>query len=180
MKKIALSMMVLCAMVAFNTATAQVIKPVADGSKLAFNIKNLGITTTGYFKQIEGTINFSPASLTTASFDVYIPTASIDTDNNLRDSHLKKEEYFDVTKYPKMHFVSTKVSQTSAGKYVMIGNLSIKDVTKTVSIPFTVKEQSGGYLFTGELPLNRRSYHVGGRSFTLSDDLTISLKVLAK
>tara|TARA_R110002124_G_scaffold116078_1_gene272298 strand:- start:584 stop:1090 length:507 start_codon:yes stop_codon:yes gene_type:complete len=158
----------------------QSLKPDAASSKIAFTIKNLGINTTGYFKDISGTIVFDLKNPTSAKFDIEIPTKSLDTDNNLRDSHLSKEEYFHVSQYPNIKFTSTKVTATKPGQYIVEGKLTIKNTTKNISFPFTANAQEGGILFKGTLPLNRRDYSVGGRSFTLSDNLTLNLTVLAK
>ncbi len=115
------------------------------------------------------------------AFDVTVDATTIDTDNGSRDGHLKKTEYFDVAKYPTIHILSTKISATSnPGIYLLNANLTIKGVTKSVSFNFKVNNINNGYLFTGEFPMNRRDFKVGGNSVSLSDNLNVSLSIFAK
>ena len=58
--------------------------------------------------------------------------------------------------------------------------LTIKGTTKEISFPFKATAKGDDYLFEGEFPLNRRDFNVGGGSLTMSDHLTVSLKVLSK
>jgi polyisoprenoid-binding protein YceI len=62
----------------------------------------------------------------------------------------------------------------------VFGNLTIKDVTQEVKFPFTVTPKDGGYLFEGEFKINRRDFGVGGRSFSMADELKVELSVFAR
>jgi polyisoprenoid-binding protein YceI len=97
MKKNAL--LILSALISVN-ALAQY-KPSDQGSSLNFTIKNFGIDVTGKFTGLQGDITYDPANPSTANFDVSIDAATVNTDNSLRDSHLREESYFDVKNYPK-------------------------------------------------------------------------------
>lgn len=170
-------------LLAYQFTTAQpVYNPVDAGSKVHFVIKNFGFKTGGDFKGLKGTIHFDPANLSSATFNVSVDAASIDTDNSLRDSHLKKEEYFDVTKYPTLNFKSIRVAPSAnAGKYFITGELTIKGVTKKVEFEFSATAKDGGYLFEGnEFEINRRDFNVGSGSFSLQDKLKVQLSVFAK
>ncbi|CAG5017436.1 Protein YceI [Dyadobacter sp. CECT 9275] len=157
---------------------AQSLKISAKDSEVKFVIKNLGVSTTGQFKDIEGSIEFVTSDLSRSSFNVTVLTNSLDTDNNLRDKHLSKDGYFDTAKYPRMRFISAKVTGKQ-GNYVMEGNLTIKDITKPITFPFTATRQDNGYIFKGSFDLNRRDFGVGGKSLTMSDKLTVNLSVSA-
>lgn len=162
-------------------AVAQNYVPVDAGSKVHFVIKNFGIKTGGDFTGLKGNIIFDPNNLSTADFNVSVDASTVDTDVESRDNHLRKEEYFDVKKYPTISFKSTKVTKTNKANYLyMFGNITIKGVTKEIKFPFTVKPENGGYLFEGEFKLNRRDFGVGGSSLSMSDDLTVSLSVVIK
>jgi polyisoprenoid-binding protein YceI len=166
-----------------NFSIAQnVYQPIDEGSKVHFVIKNFGIKTEGEFKGLKGTIHFNPSNLATAAFDVSVNASTIDTDNGTRDKHLKKEEYFDVAKYPTITFKGIKVTaSTIAGRYFILGNLTIKAVTKQVQFGFSATEKDGGYLFeSSEFEINRRDFNVGEGSFSLQDKLKINLSVFAK
>jgi len=162
--------------------TAQrVLSPIDGSSKVHFVIKNFGIKTGGDFKGLKGTIKFLPANLAASAFDVTVDAATINTDNESRDEHLRKDEYFDVAVHKTIQFKSTKVTLSStAGRYYMFGNLTIKGVTKPVEFGFSAKPKDGGFIFDGEFKINRRDFGVGGSSVSMSDNLTVTLSVLAK
>lgn len=148
-------------------------------SSVSFKIKNLGITVDGTFTGLSGTINFDPSQLSSSKFDVTVNTASIDTGIELRNKHLKKEEYFDVKAYPQIKFVSTKIEAGLEERFTVTGKLTIKKTTNEIKFDFTSTKKDGGLLFAGEFPLNRRDYKIGGSSFSMADELKVFLSVLA-
>jgi polyisoprenoid-binding protein YceI len=162
---------------AANIAAAQY-KPIDQGSSLQFTVKNLGFDVTGTFKGLQGDISFDPANLASAVFDVTIDASSVNTDNSLRDGHLRGDSYFDVKNYPRIHFVATQVSGKN-GSYKITGKLTIKKTTKVISFPFTATASNDGYLFKGSFTINRRDFDVGGTS-TISDELVVALNIVAK
>jgi polyisoprenoid-binding protein YceI len=154
--------------------------PVDEGSTISFKIKNFGINSEGSFKGLQGTIVFDPQNVGADSFDVSIDAASVNTDNNMRDEHLRKEAYFDVEKYPRIRLVSSAVAVVDRnGHYRLTGKLTIKGTTKEISFPFLAAPAGEDYIFKGEFSIKRRDFDVGGAS-TLSNDLTVSLTVLAR
>lgn len=155
--------------------------PLDAGSKVHFVIKNFGIKTGGDFTGLKGSIKFDPVNFAASSFDVTVDAATVDTDNNSRDGHLKKADYFDATTYKTIRFKSTKITRSSvAGRFYVFGNLTIKGVTKPVEFGFGATPKDGGYVFDGEFTINRRDFGVGGSSVSLSDNLTVSLSIFAK
>jgi polyisoprenoid-binding protein YceI len=159
----------------------QAYTPVDKGSKVKFNIKNFGINTGGTFEGLSGSIVYDANNPTAGSFSVTVNANTVDTDNGGRDKHLRKAEYFDVEKYPKISFVSTKITKTNTAGYLyMFGKLTIKGVTKEISFPFTANAKDGGYLFEGNFKINRRDFGVGGSSNTMGDNLTVTLSVFGK
>jgi polyisoprenoid-binding protein YceI len=154
--------------------------PVDSLSTVSFKIKNLGFNSSGSFSGLAGVINFSPDNLAGCNFDVHIEANTVNTGVELRDKHLRGDEYFDVKNYPQISFVSVKVTNSNkSGTLFVFGKLTIKGITKDLSFPFTAEPYKDGYLFRGEFKLNRREFKVGGGS-TLSDNLTVTLKVYAK
>lgn len=159
----------------------QTYTPTDAGSKVYFVIKNFGINTGGTFDGLAGSITFDPANLSAASFDVTVDAKTVDTDIEARDNHLRKAEYFDVEKYPKISFRSTKITATNKDGYLyMFGVITIKNVSKDISFPFTQTSKDGGILFKGDFKLDRKEFGVGGSSFSLSDDVSIQLSIFAK
>jgi len=159
---------------------AQQYMPLDNHSSIKFTIKNFGINVSGTMKGLNGTIHFEPDNLQSAFFNIRLDASSINTDNNMRDNHLRKEEYLNVNKYQYISFSSTQVKTTGDGKYLLQGNITIKGVTKPITIPFSVIKQNDDLLFTGDFNLNRRDFKVGGNSFIMSDNLSVTLSVYGK
>jgi polyisoprenoid-binding protein YceI len=161
-------------------ALAQEYKPTDQGSSIGFEIRNFGFGTKGAFTGLDGKIVFDPKNPAASSFDVSIDAATVNTDNSMRDEHLKKESYFDVEKYPRIRFVSTGVSGPDKnGHYAITGKLTIKVTTRDIAFPFIVTPLGNDLIFKGDFTINRRDFDVGGSS-TVTNDLKVSLTVLAK
>jgi len=160
-------------------AFSQQYKATDEGSSIKFKIKNFGFETGGSFTGLQGTISFDPEDVKKDSLILSVDANTINTDNNMRDGHLRKEEYFDVQNYPRIRFVSTSVTVDKNAHFTAIGQLTIKNTTKEISIPFIATPRDGGYIFTGEFKLNRRDFQVGGSS-TISNSLTVYFSVFAR
>lgn len=167
-----------CCIFFITKAAAQKYMPVESRSKIGFSIKNFGLLTDGAFKGLKGNIKFDVNNTATCSFTITVEANTIYTGNNVRDKHLKKEEYFNVAKYPVLSFTSTKIVSTATpGVLNISGKLSIKGVSKDISFPFTAVAQSDGYVFEGNFKLNRRDFGVGGSSFVMSDNVNVTLLI---
>jgi polyisoprenoid-binding protein YceI len=152
--------------------------PADKGSTLSFKIGNFGFDVSGSFTGFKGAINFDPQNIASSSFDVTVDASTVNTDNNLRDEHLRGASYFDVKNYPTIHFVSAKIT-SSGSSFTAYGKLTIKGKSKDISIPFTATPGTDEYLFKGSFKINRKDFGVGGTS-TISNELEVSLNVLAK
>jgi polyisoprenoid-binding protein YceI len=157
-------------------------------SVLTFKIRHLFSRTDGRFNEWSGTLDFDPARITEGSARITIQAASIDTDNDDRDNHLRSSDFFDVEKNPTITFVSTKIEESDGG-YLLHGDLTMAGVTKPVTIPFQFlgvgpdpwgKTRAG---FSGELTVNRKDFGIvwnkaldqGG--VMLGDDVQIDLEI---
>jgi polyisoprenoid-binding protein YceI len=154
--------------------------PVSGESSVRFSLKNFGFKTGGSLDGPEGDIVFNPDDLGNASFRVTIKAASINTNNESRDEHLKEETYFDVKNYPLIRFVSSSVKEAGKkGSYQTLGTLTVKNKSKEIAMPFTAEKNGSGWTFSGSFKMNRKDYDVGGSS-TLSDEVTVDIKVVAR
>ena len=154
--------------------------PVASESSVRFSLKNFGFKTGGSLNAPEGDIVFNPDDLTKSSFRVTLKAASIDTDNESRDEHLKEATYFDVKNYPLIRFVSSSVTEMGEkGSYQTQGTLTVKNKSKEITVPFTAEKNGNGWIFSGNFKMNRKDYDIGGSS-TLSDEVTVDIKVVAR
>lgn len=152
------------------------LKPADPESKVSFVIKNFGINVDGEIKGLTGHIKWDESNPSAASFNVNADVRTINTGIDMRDTHLKKEEYFNAGQYPVINFTSTSVTASTVS-----GNLTIKGVTKPVSFPYTVSKpiKGPGFIFEGSFSLNRKDFDIGSSSFSLSNDVTVNLKVKA-
>lgn len=135
-------------------------------STLGFAIKHLTVgTTRGGFSTYSGTIVFDPNDYSTFQADVIIEANSIDTNNEARDNHLKSADFFDVEKFPTITFKSARLEKRGEGA-VIIGNLTIKDVTKELTIPVQisgpVKSPYGNSVIglAAQIQINRQDFNV--------------------
>lgn len=104
-------------------------------SEVQFKVKHLVISTvTGAFKKFEGQVEAEGDDFTAASVNFSIDSSSIDTNQTDRDAHLKSAEFFDAATYPAITFKSTAFDRKGDGEFVLTGDLTIKDVTKSVSL----------------------------------------------
>ena len=106
-------------------------------SNVKFTVTHLVISEVdGLFKSFNGTMTASKPDFTDAKIDFSVDIASISTDNEQRDGHLKSDDFFNAEKFPVMTFKSVLMRKVSGNKYELLGNLTIRDVTKPVK--FTV------------------------------------------
>jgi polyisoprenoid-binding protein YceI len=104
-------------------------------SEVQFKVKHLVISTvTGTFNQFEATAQTAGDHWEQAAIAFSADINSIDTNNEQRDAHLKSAEFFDAESHPKIRFESTSFTQTNGNNYDLIGNLTIKGITKEVRL----------------------------------------------
>ena len=144
-------------------------------SSVTFKTKNLGIGVDGSVGGLQATVHFNANDMTSASIDASVDVKTLTTDNSLRDEHLKSDEFFDVAHYPKMLLKSIAIKHRSGNKYTGEFNLTIKNKTKTVEIPFTYEAKGNVGEFNGSFKINRLDFGVGDSSLTLSNEVDIPL-----
>ncbi|MFK7946940.1 MAG: YceI family protein [Saprospiraceae bacterium] len=157
-------------------------------SRVGFTVTHHMISEVdGNFKVYDAKITTSKEDFSDAVFDFSAQTASINTDYELRDSHLKEEDYFDVEKYPTLDFKSTDFTKIAGNKYKITGDLTIKGITKSVELDLwligpqlneRVNQMEIGIKATGKI--KRLDYGIGKKLplFNVSDQ--IDLRVLGE
>jgi polyisoprenoid-binding protein YceI len=104
-------------------------------SEVQFKVKHLVISTvSGFFKSFEGSVETDNENFEHANIDFSIDINSIDTTQPARDEHLKSAEFFDAATYPHIKFKSTSFKKIGDNDYALTGNLTIKNVTKPVTL----------------------------------------------
>jgi polyisoprenoid-binding protein YceI len=103
-------------------------------SNVKFTVTHLVISEVeGYFKIFDGSLEHSKPDYSDAKINFTVDVNSINTDNENRDKHLKSDDFFNAEKFPQMKFESTSFTPLGNNKYKLIGNLTIRDVTKPVT-----------------------------------------------
>lgn len=125
-------------------------------SSVEFSIKHMMVSTVrGRFSKFNADINFDEAHPERSSVEAWIDLASIDTREPNRDNHLRSPDFFDVATYPTMHFKSRSVQLKGDGQYKVVGDLTIRGVSREVVLDATYagagKDPWGGYRAAGSL-----------------------------
>jgi polyisoprenoid-binding protein YceI len=154
---------------------AQSWKPAA--ATINFKTKMFGMGVNGSFKGLTGTVVFDANNLPTASINASVDAKTVDTDNSLRNKHLReKEEFFNVSKYPTISMKSTKIEKTATG-FVGYFDLTMKAITKNVKVPFSFIQTGSTGQFKGGVTINRNDWKVGGSTMGMSDDVVLTLQL---
>jgi polyisoprenoid-binding protein YceI len=153
-------------------------------SRIGFVARHAMVTKVrGSFNEFEGTGYFDAEEPTTSRAQLTIKTASIDTRNADRDGHLKSNDFFDMENYPHITFVSTRVEQVDPDNYRVTGDLTIKGVTKPVTVDVeytgTAIDPFGNTRigFEGKTTVNRKDWGVNWNAALEAGGVLVSEKV---
>lgn len=109
-------------------------------SDVSFSVSHLVVSeATGKFKQFDGELKAKSDDFTDAEIAFTIDAASINTEDEKRDGHLKSADFFDVAKYPTITFKSKSFKKVDGNKYKLVGDLTMHGVTKTVELDAVFK-----------------------------------------
>jgi polyisoprenoid-binding protein YceI len=155
-------------------------------SKIGFNVTHMVVAEVdGSFREFDGKVVTSAADFNGASIEFTAKTASVDTDNEKRDGHLKSDDFFNAEKFPELKFKGKLVKE--GDKYSLKGDLTLRDVTKPVTLDVTyggtVKAFGGekaGFKVTGKI--NRQDYGLKWSKTTEAGGLVVSdeVQIVAK
>ena len=156
------------------------VKTTVTKSAISFKIKNMGISCTGTFSGLQADVQFKPADLAASNITATVETATVNSDNDMRDTHLKSADYFDIATYPKITLKSVSFKHKSGDNYTGSFNVTIKDKTKLIEVPFTYTEKGNAAVFNGSFKINRRDFNLGGNSMVLADEATVTVNTEIK
>ena len=134
-------------------------------TRIGFSARHAMVTTVrGSFNDVTGRFYADLEDMSKSYAEVTLKTASVDTRNQQRDDHLRSADFFDAGRWPDIHFESTQIEEVEENAYMVSGNLTIRDVTKPVTIPLEligVQTDAFGALragFEGSRRINRRDF----------------------
>ena len=163
-------------LLAVNCAVAQV-KYTLTKATVTFQIKNMGFNTGGNINDVHTNILFDASNLGSSSIEASADTKSLSTGNDMKDEHLKSADYFDVATYPKITMKSVTIKHKSGNNYVGQFNVTMKNKTQLLDVPFTYTENGSTADFNGILKLKRSDFGLGGSSMVMSNDVTVNIDV---
>lgn len=131
----------------------------------------------GSFSGLKSNIVFDEKNLEGSSITASVEVNTIETGNNLRNKDLRlKKEWFNAAHYPQIVIQSRQIQKTGNG-YKLIGNLTIKGITKPVEIPFRFTPANNGGLFLSNFQINRDDFGIGKSGGGVAQDVTVKLVV---
>jgi polyisoprenoid-binding protein YceI len=153
----------------------------APGSTLTFATKYQGEVFVGKMPEFSTRLSFDPRQLDASRLDVTIPLAGASIDNPEGTETLKGPSFFDVPKFPNARFVATKFRSLGGNRYAADGALTLRGVTRPVTLAFTWKTGAKPVL-TGAATVRRLDFDVGGGEWAdtglIPDEVAVSTKVV--
>jgi polyisoprenoid-binding protein YceI len=160
-------------------------------SSASFAVKHMMVSTVhGSFSGLKGTVDYDPGNLAGATVNLTIDATTVDTRNENRDKDLKSPNFFDIEKYPTITFVSKRVVPGSAGKFQLVGDMTIHGVTKEVTFnvegPASPVKDPKGNLHSGATAtttVNRKDFGLTwnktleGGGVMVGDDVDVTVEV---
>lgn len=155
-----------------------------ENSKVDFVAAKVTRSHNGSFKQFSGTIDLIDGSVEQSIVTINIDTASVTTDDDQLTGHLKTADFFDVPKYPKATFVSTKIEPSTANgaTHTITGNFDLHGVKKSISFPATIQVASDSVSANAEFSINRKDFGInypGKVDDLIRDGVVIKLTIKA-
>lgn len=144
-----------------GTAFAREWKVDAAHSSLTFTGTYQGESFEGRFKRFDAKINYDPADLAQAKFDVTVDIASVNTANTERDQALPDKAFFDTAQFPSAHFVTTRFRKGANGEVLADGTLSLRGISKPVTLEVRFAPKGSDATLDVETKLKRLDFGIG-------------------
>ena len=169
---------------AANTAGAETLAINPENSKVEFVGSKVTGSHNGSFKEFRGTIELAKEGVEKSRVTVDIDTASLVTDADGLTTHLKTPDFFDVAKYPKANFTSTKIepATTAGATHTITGNLDLHGVKKSISFPASIQVAPDSASVNAEFAINRKDFginYAGKANDLIRDEVVMKLTVKA-
>lgn len=153
-------------------------------SEIHFKVKHMMVSTvTGAFQEFEGSLETDQEDFNQANITFSADINSLSTNNGQRDNHLKSDDFFNAEQFPKLTFQSKSFETSSQGKYLLKGDLTIRDFTHEIVLDVvyhgTVKDPYGqikaGFEIIGKI--NRKDFGLKWNALTEAGSMVVSEEV---
>jgi len=142
-------------------AAAEAWRLVPEESRIQFTVTQMGSPISGVFEAFEADIRFDPEAPEATEVELRIDPASVNSRNRERDSELLGPAWFDVENHPQASFTLTDVRREGEGQYEVEGDLTIKGITRSLTIPIAVTLEDGRGRAESSFTLDRRDFNIG-------------------
>ncbi|MGG6894892.1 MULTISPECIES: YceI family protein [Rhizobium] len=146
-------------------------------SKLGFSGMQTGAKFQGGFSRYDAAIEFDPDHLEASHITVSIDLASATTNDKQRDTALPGKDWFDVPQFPAAKFETSAIRRKDAGTYEAVGNLTLRGVTKPITLPFTLEMNGPSAHVTGHAELDRSAFGIGQGSWSTDQWVSFAVAV---
>jgi len=152
-----------------------------ENSKIDFTASKVTRSHEGSFKQFSGKIELAANDIPASRVTIDIDTGSVETDTPDLTAHLKTPDFFDVAKFPKATFTSTKIERDSSGNaYVVTGNLNLHGQSKSITFPASIEVTPDSATMNAEFAINRKDFgivYAGKADDLIRDSVVLKLNV---
>jgi polyisoprenoid-binding protein YceI len=153
-------------------------------SRVGWRATVMGQTVDGQFQRYDAAIRFDPKKLAESQATISIDVASVSSGDHDRDTMLPSGDWFDTKTFPRATFKTRGFKDLGGGRYQAMGDLTIRNVTRPVVLPFTLSIAGDTAKMTGSLPIDRGVFGVGQGQFkgpeTVAPTVQVMLSIVAK
>lgn len=154
-----------------------------DKSEIRFTANQLGVNVDGRFKRFKANVSFRPNALQSSKAEFEIDLSSVDLASEDSEREVRGAMWFDSRRFPVARFTSTAFRDLGGGKYQMSGRLSMKGITRDVTLPFAVtRDSAGNRVAESTFSLKRLDFKVGegewGDPDTVSDNVVVRVRMV--
>jgi polyisoprenoid-binding protein YceI len=168
-------------LVATEPAVAQGV--LVDKSEIRFTTKQMGVKVDGRFRKWKANVVFLPAALAQSKAEFDIDLTSIDLASSESEAEVKGQVWFDTARFAVARFASTSIKERGADRYDVVGQLSLKGITRDCVVPITVRnDAAGNRVAEGSFTVKRLDYKIGeglwADTDTVANEVIVAVRIV--
>lgn len=151
-------------------------------SEITFVSKQMNVPVEGRFRKFSAAIAYDPAKVESSKAQIEVDLASVDTGSSEADIEVAKKTWFNTAAFPAAKFASTSARALGADRIEVKGSLSIKGISREMTVPVTVKQAGAGRVFEGAFVLPRLQFKIGegvwSDTETVADEVQVRFRIV--